>query len=327
MPPTPTLRHRLPVLAGLLIVTLALRPQIIGIGPLVPAIRSDLGISHGVAGLLGTIPVLCMGLFAPFGPTVARRLGPRRAIAACVAAIAAFVEWLIKSVVYTVAWIITHAPQILALPFTEAIALIRWLLYQVQKGIWEIYDNLRFGLVLGGYLFPEPEDLAKTPWGMAFINTAFAQSTGGAAPVFMSYPRKQEAHGLLGTTEHHLIYPGTLQERPFAEPAPVPFHGQDPEAFISRNWPYNPAIEKLFACTGPYGNNDMFTHFVDSGTWTTAQLGSAMWFSARLITKRIRDLPNMNLDGDRGYGWKTWRADDPKNIETNNPVTVQYIDP
>lgn len=96
------------MLAGLLVVTLALRPQIIGIGPLVPAIRSDLGISHGVAGLLGTIPVLCMGLFAPFGPTVARRLGPRRAIAACIAAIAAF--GLIRAVV-------PGAPLVLAATF------------------------------------------------------------------------------------------------------------------------------------------------------------------------------------------------------------------
>lgn len=37
----------------------ALRPQVIGIGPLLPPIRAELEISHGVAGLLATIPVLC----------------------------------------------------------------------------------------------------------------------------------------------------------------------------------------------------------------------------------------------------------------------------
>ena len=51
-----------------------------------------------------------------------------------------------------------------------------------------------------------------------------------------------------------------------------------------------------------------------------------MSFSARLIAQKLKDLPNFNLDGDRGYGWKTWRADDPPNINTNNPVPVHYID-
>jgi CP family cyanate transporter-like MFS transporter len=86
----PSTGASLVTLAALFVVTLALRPQVIGIGPLLPAIREDLDISHGVAGLLGTIPVLCMGLFAPFGPWLARRLGPSGAIAACIGAIALF---------------------------------------------------------------------------------------------------------------------------------------------------------------------------------------------------------------------------------------------
>ena len=86
----PPLARSLPALAALVLVALALRPQVIGIGPLLPAIREDLGMSHGVAGLLGTIPVLCMGLFAPLGPHAVRRLGPRLAIAACVLAIVGF---------------------------------------------------------------------------------------------------------------------------------------------------------------------------------------------------------------------------------------------
>ena len=51
------------LLAALFLGALALRPQLVGIGPLIPAIQLDLDTSHAVAGLLGTIPVLCMGLF------------------------------------------------------------------------------------------------------------------------------------------------------------------------------------------------------------------------------------------------------------------------
>ena len=69
---------------------LALRPQLVGVGPLIPEIQDDLDVSHAVAGLLGTIPVLCMGLFAPPAPHLARLLGTRRAIALCLAGIASF---------------------------------------------------------------------------------------------------------------------------------------------------------------------------------------------------------------------------------------------
>ena len=81
---------RLALLAALFLGALALRPQLVGVGPLLPEIDDDLDVSHAVAGLLGTIPVLCMGLFAPPAAHVAARVGTRAAIAACLAAIAAF---------------------------------------------------------------------------------------------------------------------------------------------------------------------------------------------------------------------------------------------
>jgi CP family cyanate transporter-like MFS transporter len=75
-------------LAALFLAAFALRPQLVGIGPLLPEIQDDLEISHAVAGLLVTIPVLCMGLFAPPGPLVAARAGSRAALAACLATMA-----------------------------------------------------------------------------------------------------------------------------------------------------------------------------------------------------------------------------------------------
>lgn len=75
--------------AALFLVALALRTQIVGVGPLVPSIQSDLGVSHAVAGLLGSIPVLCMVVFAPAAAYVAGAIGPRLAIAGSVALIAA----------------------------------------------------------------------------------------------------------------------------------------------------------------------------------------------------------------------------------------------
>ena len=82
------MRQHARFLAALFLVSLALRPQIIGSGPLIPSIQGQLGISHTVAGLLGTIPVLCMGIFAPAAAYVAGAVGARAAIAGGVALIA-----------------------------------------------------------------------------------------------------------------------------------------------------------------------------------------------------------------------------------------------
>lgn len=77
----PTSRGR--VLAALFVGALALRAQITGVSPLIPDLRHDLALSHTVVGLLSTIPVLCMALFAPLARDVAARFGLRGTIAGC----------------------------------------------------------------------------------------------------------------------------------------------------------------------------------------------------------------------------------------------------
>lgn len=77
-------------LAGLFLGAIALRPQIVGIGPLLPEIQESLGVSHATVGLLATIPVLCMGLFAPPAAYLAARVGTRAGIAWALALIGVF---------------------------------------------------------------------------------------------------------------------------------------------------------------------------------------------------------------------------------------------
>jgi MFS transporter, CP family, cyanate transporter len=78
------------LLGALFLAALALRPQLVGIGPILSTIRADLHVSHSVAGLLSTLIVLCMGLLAPVAYRVVRRLGLRWTIALALATIAAF---------------------------------------------------------------------------------------------------------------------------------------------------------------------------------------------------------------------------------------------
>jgi len=78
------------ILAGLFLIALTLRPQIVGVGPLLPDIQESLNTTHAVAGLLATIPVLCMGLFAPAAAYLTSRVGTRAAITFSVLLIGAF---------------------------------------------------------------------------------------------------------------------------------------------------------------------------------------------------------------------------------------------
>jgi CP family cyanate transporter-like MFS transporter len=71
--------------AALVAVAANLRTAITSVPPLLDAISSELGLSHAAAGALTTLPVLCMGLFAPTASAIAHRLG---AVAAVLAAMA-----------------------------------------------------------------------------------------------------------------------------------------------------------------------------------------------------------------------------------------------
>ena len=115
-------------------------------------------------------------------------------------------------------------------------------------------------------------------------------------------------------------------EYPHAEPAPIPFDGIEPHAVIAGEHVYDSYIEHLYQAIGPYGGTDDYTHHVDQQSWNTPQFGSVLCFTARLLRAGLEDLPNFNLDADRGYGWLAWRPSDPENIETNNPVDAAYID-
>ncbi len=77
------------LLGALFVAALALRPQLVGIGPLLSTIRQHLGVSHSVAGLLSTLIVLCMGLLAPIAYRIVRRVGLRWTIALALGTISA----------------------------------------------------------------------------------------------------------------------------------------------------------------------------------------------------------------------------------------------
>lgn len=63
------------LIIGIIFIAFNLRPAITAVGPLISDIRSDTGISNGLAGLLTSLPLITFGLISPFVPKISRKLG------------------------------------------------------------------------------------------------------------------------------------------------------------------------------------------------------------------------------------------------------------
>jgi CP family cyanate transporter-like MFS transporter len=117
------------LLAGLFAASLSLRPQIVAVGPLLPSIQHGLDISHSVAGLLPTIVVLCMGVFAPVSVVLANRIGSRASISIALALIGVF--GVARALVPSVAFVI-----VLTVPVGIGVAVAGTLMPRAVKEAW-----------------------------------------------------------------------------------------------------------------------------------------------------------------------------------------------
>jgi MFS transporter, CP family, cyanate transporter len=77
------------LVSGIVLLAANLRPALTGVAPLIGQIRTDTGVSNGVAGLLTTLPLLAFGVLSPVAPRLARRLGMERALLASLLVLAA----------------------------------------------------------------------------------------------------------------------------------------------------------------------------------------------------------------------------------------------
>jgi MFS transporter, CP family, cyanate transporter len=92
--PTPSLAARIAVhpvtaLVGILLVSLNMRAALSAVSPLLTDVSDGYGLSSTAGGLLTTLPVLLMGVTAPFVPRLVRRIGPERVVLGALVLLAA----------------------------------------------------------------------------------------------------------------------------------------------------------------------------------------------------------------------------------------------
>ncbi|MGY1950771.1 MFS transporter [Pseudomonas pergaminensis] len=86
---TSTDKHSLAAVLGLLVLSIALRPAIVSIGPILLLIQDQYGLSFTQAALLTSIPDVCMGVLALLAPGLSRRFGSDRCMIAALVLIGA----------------------------------------------------------------------------------------------------------------------------------------------------------------------------------------------------------------------------------------------
>jgi MFS transporter, CP family, cyanate transporter len=68
------------LILGIILISVNLRTSIASVGPLIPFIREDLGISNGLAGFVTTLSLLTFAGFSLFAPKLGKKLGHGKAI-------------------------------------------------------------------------------------------------------------------------------------------------------------------------------------------------------------------------------------------------------
>lgn len=140
-------RGRLPAapvlaaIAGIVVAAFNLRLAVVAVGPVLEDIRRDTGMSSALAGVLTTIPFICMGAFAMAGGPAIRRLGREHAVTAALGLIA--VGTLLRAAVSTPALLIAAT-----LPIGIGIAVANIAVPAVVK---DRFPN-RPGAVTGAYV-------------------------------------------------------------------------------------------------------------------------------------------------------------------------------
>ncbi|MFI7146096.1 CynX/NimT family MFS transporter [Nonomuraea sp. NPDC050022] len=77
------------LVAGFVLAALNLRPVIAGISPLLDEIMNDVGLTPAAGGGITTVMVVCLGVFGPIAPLLARRIGLDRTLLAGLLVLAA----------------------------------------------------------------------------------------------------------------------------------------------------------------------------------------------------------------------------------------------
>ena len=233
------------------------------------------------------------------------------------AAIAAFIANTLLYVAQLAAWI---ASQVLT-PLTYP---VRYALYLIQLGLYEAYRAFRWSLALSGWAYPDPEHLAN-PIAQQFINPQGQMGIDRPRREFPPEKRNCIGFPLSGSEPMELVS------------APYQFGARNyPWAFIEAAPSSIDMEKKLIEAANPKDTIQLVADSMPLFTrlkTTPALLGNAMDFYMRRAGEiessgggaKNLQLPDWNLDGDRGYAFKCWKLGSALEPPPVGGVDITYL--
>jgi hypothetical protein len=180
------------------------------------------------------------------------------------------------------------------------------ILYGVQLALYNLYRQFRQVLVLGGLLYPEPDELNSAHGRNLTTNYQCS-----AIADFKGYPQIH-SHEL-----NNLQCPKTSLEQPGTLPTTYQRSATNtPDMFIKQE-----AFSEAGLTSYAKANSPTETRELESRRVT---IGNAVSFSCWMIVSSLSQakqgivFTDWNLDSDRGYGYKCWTWD--KDKKTDNYI-------
>lgn len=195
----------------------------------------------------------------------------------------------------------------------------RYLLWLMEKAMYEAYQDLRSGLALGGFVHPEPEQ-AKRHFSALINPTQHDWDTYSERFGYVHYTNKDQTYHL---THPSVFDPGLPVEHPNERAIPmlplalrglfmsgIPNPGDEILSRLFLDGSLQDGLGELFE--GGARFNPINGIPQNGPNVSDLPLPSAVAVSVALI-KHFQDnnvvgLKNINLDGDRGYIWPTWES-------------------
>ncbi len=246
-----------------------------------------------------------------------------------------FVDFVKESIQYlgeSIVWALNVLKELLELIYctvVEALFLpIRALLWLIRHLLTELYNSFREALVVAGIALPSVDYLENSPLGAKFTTAL------GTWESFKLFPHRQPPSSLIGgllfPDDSHLVHPSTSGEHDLTMSGPY-LEGRRPTSFIEDAMRDQSLLDRFIQPPTPRKTWDVERDALQQDT----SIGSAVDYAVDLIFEvygmwkdgNSIDLPNWNLDGDRGYGYKCWNTKYPNSVlpDSVENVREKYI--
>ena len=213
---------------------------------------------------------------------------------------------------------------------TLTCALIHTAILPIKAALWiirnlltEMYYTFRDALVVAGIALPSRDYVDNSPLGRQFTQTI------GYATSFKTFPSRQLKSSLIGglilPEDTHLEYPNTPGEIPLTMNGP---YEQDtsPKSFIEDTAMDLQILEDFSNASSPTETRNIERFALEN----KRAIGNAVDYSVKLILEAYNmwnegadlQIPNWNLDSDRGYAYKCWYMKNPDSVDPESVTEV-----